>query len=143
MMRDCVKRIVETSKGQVNSKTAKAFIAMVDRKAREKVDKGFDYDEAVADAVEELRKTTQSNIARQKVNMAKNVLTMASTVDKLSQMIEAGNLSIKDAIRADLEGITSPIKGARDSLDIQKTAVEHAYFSRFIGELNKEGLLPV
>lgn len=141
-MRDCVKRIVETSKGQINAKNAKAFLGMVDRMAARMVDEGFDYDEAVAQAVKQLRETTQNNIARQKANMAKNVLIKASAVDKISQFIDSG-MSIVDAFRADREGINSPVEGARASLEVAKNGVEYAYFSRFIGELNREGLLPL
>jgi hypothetical protein len=141
-MRDCVKRIVEKSKGIISVADAKELIGEVDRAAKRKAAEGFDYDQSVKDILAQRMENTKLNIVKQKENIARNVVIKKSSTDKISQLIESG-LSIKDAFRADLEGIESPIKGARDSLDIQKSAVESSYFSRFLGELNREGLLPV
>jgi len=141
-MTDCVKRIVETSKGQIKQGSARHMLRMVDEQAKRLVADGFEYDSAVRRAVDDVRANTTRNIKRQRKNMAKNVVIKASIVGKISALVHKG-LSIKDAIRAYLEGISSHIEGARDSLAMRKSAVEHGYFSRFIGELNREGLLPV
>jgi hypothetical protein len=141
-MNDCVKRIVETSKNAVNSKNAKEMIAQAERMAWRMSNEGMDYDDALSLAVKKMQALTKSNIAKQKANMARNVVIKADQTQKISGMVDSG-LSIKDAIRADLEGINSPIEGTRDSLDVFKSAVEHSYFSRFFGELNREGLIPV
>lgn len=139
-MRDCVKRLVEKSNGNISQEAAKDIIRMVDTAARRRMKEGFDYDDAVGQIISERVENTKRNIIKQKANLARNVLIKSSSVEKLSEMIDSG-LSIVDAVRADLEGINSPIKGTRDSLDVQKNAVEHAYISRVMGQLAKEDLL--
>lgn len=141
-MRDCAKRIAEKSKGAISYDDAKEIIGEVDREAKRKASEGFDYDQSVKEILAQRMDNTKANILKQKENIARNIVIKKQTIDKLSQLVDSG-MSVKDAFRADLEGIESPIKGARDSLDVQKSAVESAYFSRFIGELNREGLLPV
>lgn len=141
-MRDCIKRIMEISKNTIDAVMAKEILETIDREAKRQVTAGFDYDEAVKKVTAEKVQNTKDNIARQKAAIARNVLLKASNGDKISRLIDAG-LSIKEAFVADLEGISSHIEGTRDSLDMQKSAVEHSYFSRMLGELNREGLLPV
>ncbi len=141
-MRDCVKRIVEKSNGAINEKAAKEIIGEVDRAAKRRASEGFDYDDSVTQVLKERMANTKENIIKQKQNIARNFLIKASSVDKISELVDSG-LSIVDAFRADLEGIESPVKGARDSLDLAKSSTESAYLSRFLGELNKEGLLGV
>lgn len=141
-MRDCIKRLVEKSKGAINVEAAKEILNTVDREARKRVNSGFDYDDAVSQVIAERMANTKVNIAKQKANMAKNVIVKAKMNDKISKLIDAG-LSTKEAFLADLEGIVSHIAGTKDSLDIAKNAVENAYFSKLIGELNNEDLMPI
>jgi hypothetical protein len=142
MARDCIKRIVEKSGGKITKEDAKLLIDEVDAEAKRRVSGGFDFDDAVRDIVAERLDNATFNLMKQKANMARNMVIKKRGLDKISTFIDKG-LSIKDAFIADLEGVSSHIEGTRDSLDIQKSAVEHAYFSRFIGQLNKEGLLPI
>lgn len=141
-MRDCAKRIVEKSKNAISYEDAKEIIGEVDRAAKRKAAEGFDYDQSVKDVLVDRMEATKKNILKQKENIARNLVIKKQSVDKLSQLIDSG-LSVRDAVRADLEGIESPVAGARDSLDVQRNAVESAYLSQFIGELNRTGLLEV
>lgn len=141
-MRDCVKRIIERSGGKISKAEAKQLVHEVDREAKRRVNEGFDYDEAVKDVLRERLDNATHNLAKEKANAARNMVLIKRGSDKISQFIEGG-LSVKKAFIAELEGISSDIKGTRASLDTQKQAVEHAYFSSFLGELNREGLLPL
>jgi len=46
-MRDCIKRIVESSKGTLNVDEAKELLRSVDVVVKRRVKDGFDYDESV------------------------------------------------------------------------------------------------
>lgn len=139
-MRDCIKRLVE--KTGLSREAAREIIEAVDREARRQASAGFDYDESVSKVIAQRLENTKENITKQKENMQRNLIIKARTVDKMSQMVDQG-LSVLDAIRADLEGINSDKTLTRDSIDIQKSAVESAYFSRMIGTLNRENLLGI
>ena len=141
-MRDCIKRIVEKSKGTISADVAKELLKQVDRDAKKLTAAGVDYNDAVENVLIERSKNTKENILKQKANIARNVIIKARNNNSVSGLIDGG-LSVMDAFRADLEGIESPLPGARDSLDIQKTGVENAYFSKFIGRLNEENLLQI
>lgn len=141
-MRDCIKRIVEKSKGTISPDVAREILKGVDRDAKKLAESGIDYNDAVEKVVEERKKNTAENIIKQKANITRNIIIKARVGDNLSALVDSG-LDVIDAFRADLEGVESPVPGAKDSLDVQKSSVESAYFSRFIGQLNREGLLEI
>jgi len=142
MARDCIKRLVEKSGGVLTRDMAREILESVDRQAKKEANAGFDYDEAVKKITDERKANTKANILKEKAAMAKNAVLKARALDTLSSFVDGG-LSIYDAVRADLEGISSPIEGAGDSLDVKKTSVEYAYFNRMIGQLNRENLLEI
>lgn len=141
-MRDCIKRMVEKSNGAINQQAAKEILDTIEREARRAANDGFEYEDAVKNIIAERVKNTKENIIKQKRNVAKNVLIKAQTTAKLSDMVGSG-MSVKEAFLAELEGINSEKTGARDSLDVKRNAVENAYLSKFVGDLNREGLLPL
>lgn len=139
-MRDCIKRMVESSNGAINQAAAKEILATIEREARKAANDGFEYEDAVKNVIAERVQNTKENIIKQKRNIAKNVLIKAQTTAKISEMIDSG-ISVKDAFLAELEGINSDKLGVRDSLDVKRSAVEYSYLSKFVGTLNREGLL--
>jgi hypothetical protein len=140
-MSDCVKRIVEKT-GKISAADARELVKAVDREAKSKVSAGLDMDEAVKQVLNERMKNATYNLAKQKANAAKNIVIKARTVNKLSEFIDS-DLSIKSAFIAELEGISSDIKGVGDSLNTAKSGVVNGYLSKYLGDLNKDGLLPL
>lgn len=139
-MRDCIKRLIQASNDALSRKEAKEILDTIDRAAKRKSNDGFDYDEAVSKEVKDRIENMKENVAKQKANLAKNVIMKAQNADKISAFIDAG-LDVKTAFAAELEGVASHIEGTRASLDVQKSAVEHAYFSRMLKELSESNLL--
>lgn len=139
-MRDCIKRIVETSNGAIDKDTAREMLDSVDRVVKRKVREGFDADDATREVIKARITETTRNVAKEKANIARNILKRESGLTRLSDMKEAG-LSVTDALKAEFEGVASPVDGAMDSLSAAVTGVERRYLARFTGKLLKEDLL--
>jgi hypothetical protein len=141
-MRDCVKRIVETSNGAFNKEDAKKLLNDVDRLARKRAKQGYDLDDSIKEVLTEKVENAQKNYEKQKLNTLKNIAIKSGYVDKVSQMVDSG-ISIEKAFEADLVGIQSPVKGARDSVDNVMQTVQNNYLNKFVYELEKNDLLGV
>ena len=141
-MRDCVKRITEKSNGAFNQADAKKLLNDVDRLAKKRAREGYDIDEAVKDILTERVQATQTNYEKQKANTLKNIAIKQGYITKISDMIDAG-LSIEKAFEADLVGVQSPVKGARDSVDMTMQMVQNSYLNKMVYELEKENVLGI
>lgn len=140
-MRDCIKRLNETV--GLSAAEAKRMLGDAERAAKRKAQKeGIEYEDALESVLNERLDNVERNIKRQKEILAKNLLLKQRAVDNLQTFIDSG-LSIKDAVRAMLEGIESPIKGARNSIDAQKNAVKSMYLSELAGKLTRENLMTI
>lgn len=141
-MSDCIKRIVEQSDGALNATQAKELIDNVDRLAKKVMNTGLDREDAIDVVVKERAAIVAKNVAKEKANMARNVIVKAKVTNSLNQMINSG-MSVKDAFQALLEGVNSPIAGAKDSLDKQIAAIHHLKLSQFFKKLNEENLVEI
>lgn len=141
-MSDCIKRVVAKSNGTLTERDAKDLLDTVDRAVKRKVREGFDYDDSVKEVLVKRVDNIRINLEKEKLNTQRNIIKLHSLDNKLAQFSEAG-IDIKDSLRAELEGINSPIQGVRDSMQVAKRRVESAYMSRFLGELERKGLTKV
>ncbi len=139
-MRDCAKRLIAASGNRLQADDAKEIIKTIDRVAKRRAKQGFDYDDAVKQVTEERVKVISENIAKEKALMLENMIIKKKTEARVAQFVDSG-LSVKDAFIAEIEGISSNIEGSADSLLANKTAIENAYLSKALKDLNDDGLL--
>jgi len=115
-MRDCVKRLV--AKG-IKADEARKMVQDADAQAKRRAnEQGMDYDDAVDEVIKERIANVEANIKKQKANLARNIIIKKQTENTLQSFIDAG-LSVQDSVRAMLEGLNSPIEGARNSIEAQ------------------------
>lgn len=141
-MRDCVKRLVEKSNGALNQKEAKELLESVDRLAKNRAMKGFDYDESVKSVLQERAQNVNDNITKQKESILRNLEVKTALTTRINDRIAQG-LTIKQAMLAEVEGIQSKVSGTRLSVEAQQTAIESQYFSKLLRDLYKDDLLPL
>lgn len=137
-MRDCVKRIAE--QGGLKTSEAKELLSQIDRMTKKLVTAGFDKEEAINAIVKERSETVARNVAREKMNMARNLVAKTTLKRQLNDLVDQG-LEPKEAMKAILEGVNSAATGAKDSLDAATTALQQLHLSRFIKNLYSENLI--
>lgn len=138
-MSDCVKRIVEKSKGRIKTGDAKELVKSVDRKVKRLVREGVDRENAVTQVIAERAANVAENAAKEKANAARNLVISKQLDAKIDSLIGEG-ASVTDALLAELESLNSPYKGAKDSIEYMKEGVKATYLSKLFTELDKEGL---
>jgi len=141
-MSDCVKRIIEKSKGALNAAEAKELINSVDRIAQSRVRQGFDYDESVKSILVERAENVAVNLKKQKENVIRNIGIKTALNKRIDDRMAKG-LTLRQAMLAETEGIQSNVAGTRYSVDAQIMGVEAQYYSKLLRDLSKEDLLPV
>ena len=139
-MKDCARLLVSKSNGVFNYEEAKGLVKEVDSMARKKALLGENYNTAVSKILAKRASNTKEAIIKQKANIARNFIIKKELSNKLDLLVEAGLDPLK-ALQAEIEGISSPIKGARDSLDAQEVAITQAFVSKFWSDLAKEDLV--
>lgn len=139
-MRDCAKRLIAASGNRLTADDAKEIIKTVDRIAKRRAKEGFAYDESVKQVIDQRTKLVAENIAKQKAEMLENMIIKKKTTARIKEMIDSG-IKLEKSFVAELEGISSNIEGTGDSLMTTKAAVESAYLSKVLKELNDDGLL--
>ena len=141
-MKDCARLLVSKSNGVFNYEEAKGLVKEVDSMARKKALLGENYNTAVSKILAKRASNTKEAIIKQKANIARNFIIKKELSNKLDLLVEAGLDPLK-ALQAEIEGISSPIKGARDSLDAQEVAITQAFVSKFWSDLAKEDLVNI
>lgn len=138
-MSDCVKRIVEKSNGRIKTGEAKELVRLVDKRIKRYVKNGVDRQDAIAKVVQERAELVAENAAKERANMANNLLIQKRLEAKVDGIIGEG-ASATDALLAELESLNSPYKGAKDSIEYMKEGVKATYLSKLFTDLDKEGL---
>jgi hypothetical protein len=141
-MRDCIKRIVEQSGGALKQSEAKELLNQIDNLTKRAVKGGMDRDDAINAIVRERAEIVARNVAKEKMNMAKNLI-IKTTIKRQLQDLTAQGVEPAKAFKAIIEGINSEATGAKDSLDAAVTAAQQLYMSRFIKNLYDEGLMEI
>lgn len=142
-MRDCIKRIVEKSKGKIKASDAKQMVRDVETQAKRKAaEEGIEYDDAVDAVIADRIANVEANIKKEKANLSRNIIIKKQTENTLQGFVDA-NLSVQDSVRAMLEGIERPIPGVRNSIEAQKNAVKSIQLSEFVGKMTRENLMTI
>lgn len=147
MSRDCARRLVEASKGEdgietLSVKDAKNLLDEVKKLAEFKSRDGSDLNENIIAELtaRKIRAKVEGNL--QKRNAAINLIKRKELTIKIQDLVAEG-LTPRKAIQAILVGVQGVYSGGRLSIDAKHKTLTGRYLGSFIGELEKEGLLPI
>ena len=138
----CVKKIVELSNGAISNQEAKSLLNKVDRMARKAASSGTPYEQAVTQEVKKRLEITAENIAKQKANMARNMLVKTQLNARIDRLVNSG-LSPEEAFGALLEGRSRPQKETANSVDLSKRTLASVYLGDMVYSLKKNDLLTI
>ena len=141
-MADCIKRIVELSKGTLTEKQAKKLLDDLEQSAKGDHIKGKDFNDAVLQRAIDMQNNIKINTAREKQNAYANLTKYKQTIEKVDSFIASG-LTVKEAVRAHLLGTEENIKSGRMSVSAAQMQLAENYIGGFIANLEKEDLLAI
>ena len=132
-MNDCIKRIVDASRGfdpekeaTLSEKDAKKLLDELRSAAEKKANNGDDYDDALAAEVLAQRMETKKQGLIQKRNALINITKAAELTVKLDEFVSDG-LTPRKALQAMLVGVQGVYKAGRFSVDAKFKAVHGRY----------------
>ena len=147
-MRDCVHRIVEASRNQngeafLSDKEAKSLLDTINNEAAKKArDNGTDISDEVLNQIAEMKVTKKLEGQIQKRNAAINIIKRKELDTKMDALVAEG-LTPRKAMQAILVGVQGVYKGGRRSIDAKFKAIQADYMGNLVGNLEKEGLMPI
>lgn len=142
MSKDCIKRMVELSKGQISEEEATKLFNDIVKEAKRKTNQGDDFNDAVQAVVNEKKELSDVNRLIQKRNQQINIVKQKEIVSRLDQSMAEGQ-SPRKALESLLVGTQSNIVNARLSVDARTNGIRSKFLGDFVNKLEAENLLPI
>jgi hypothetical protein len=139
-MTDCIKRIVETSKGFFSEKDARQLLDDLEKAALKRRRDGEDFSDALKAEVLERKIKAKEEGLIQKRNAAINLIKTKELDTKINSLLADG-LTPKKAVQALLVGVQSNAANGRMSVDAKYKQLSSKFLGGMVNDLEKNSLL--
>lgn len=147
MVRDCIRRIVEASRGKdgeaiLSEKQAGKLLDEIKAAAEAKAVDGTDINDAIIAEIASMTVNKKVQGDLQKRNAAINILKEREITTKIDELVTEG-LTPRKALQSVLVGVQGVFKAGRLSVDAKFKAIHHKYLGGFAQELEKDDLMRI
>lgn len=142
-LEQCIKRLVEESKGLLNRRQAQEIFDMLEEGKKAAFAKNIDYDDFVIEKAARIAADIRKAAMIEKRNALINAKVYSEATNKLKTFVASG-LTIGKAYQAMLVGVETNVENGLFSIDKQhKTILNTQLLGSAISKLEAENLLPV
>jgi hypothetical protein len=142
-MRDCIKRLVEQSKGALNAQQAKEIFELLEQGKDKAIAKGFSADDYIMAKAAEIQTAIKHEALIEARNAKINAVKYAQLTNQIDDMVVNG-LTVEKSFQAILVGVEANIKNGLFSIDKKaKSTLQSELLGTTISKMEEAGLLDI